>query len=297
MKRITFALPALLILFAGCVQSNMAEPESIPQTESPAPTVQTETIAVEIGEESPAPAATAIPTPTPTPLPTPEPTSAPTPSPEPTPTPDPYRPEKVTAHSENEAFWYGPLTDALKEYITGSTFPLNPKDCPVKIGDLRYVSLLYVDFEGFEHTGALIVHKRVAADVLNIFYKLYTASYPLASVNLLDDYGEAFDDNISMAANNTSAFCCRPVTGTKKFSKHAYGVAIDINPMMNPYIRPDKSFAPENSAPYLDRSQKLPGMIDENDYCYKVFTSYGWKWGGHFKGETDYQHFYKDLDW
>jgi hypothetical protein len=290
-------LSALLFVFSGCTQSHIPEAESASAADPSAPVSQAPVVAVEIPLAPSEPSASAVPSPTPTPVPTPEPTPEPTPTPVPTPTPDPFRPEKVTFHPENEAFWYGPLTDALKEYIIGSTFPEDPKKCPVKITDLRYVSVLYVDFDDIEHTGALIVHKRVVDDVLKIFYKLYKASYPLASVNLLDDYGEAFDDNISMAANNTSAFCCRPVTGTKKFSKHAYGVAIDINPMMNPYIRPDGSIAPENSRPYLDRKQKLPGMIDESDYCYKVFTSYGWKWGGHFKGETDYQHFYKVLDW
>ncbi|MDO4852667.1 MAG: M15 family metallopeptidase, partial [Clostridia bacterium] len=179
--------------------------------------------------------------------------------------------------------------------IIGSTFPEDPKDCPIKITDLRYVSILYVDFEGEEHTGELIVHRKVADDVLDIFYHLYQAKYPLTSVKLLDDYGEPFSDGTSMVENNTSAFCCRLVTGTHHFSKHSYGIAIDVNPALNPYIRPDGSFAPLNSEPYLDRTLNLPGMIDENDLCYQLFKKHGWKWGGHFKGETDYQHFYKNL--
>ena len=118
-----------------------------------------------------------------------------------------------------------------------------------------------MDFEGEEHTGELIVHRKVADDVLDIFYHLYKARYPLTSVKLLDDFGEPFSDGTSMEKNNTSAFCCRLVTGTTHFSKHSYGIAIDINPALNPYIRPDGSFAPLNSEPYLDRSLGLRGMI------------------------------------
>jgi hypothetical protein len=276
-----------LLLLAGCIQSN-PEPEAA-KTAVPTAVPTLAPVAIRIAVDETEPPMTAIPTPTASP--TPEPTA--TPSPEPTATPNPYRAETVTAHKESEDFWYCELTEATKERIIGSTFPENPKDCPVKITDLRYVSLLYVDFEGETHTGELIVNRKVADDVIDIFYALYRAAYPLTSVKLLDDFGEKFDDNLSMAANNTSSFCCRPVTGSKKFSLHASGLAIDVNPMMNPYIRPDKSFAPPNGEAYLDRSQHLLGMIDENDLCYKLFTEHGWSWGGHFKGEKDYQHFSK----
>ena len=362
MKQSPLWLCLCLLLF-GCAVSPVVEaPEA---SESPAPTAfMTAAPSPAVVELQPSfavtePPFTAIPTPSPTPTPTPEPT------PTPTPTPDPYRAETVKTYKKSDDFWYCPLTEATKariigttfpedpkdcpikisdlryvrllytdfdgvthtgemivhrkvaddvldifyqlyiaQYplteatkarIIGTTFPEDPKDCPIKISDLRYVRLLYTDFDGVTHTGEMIVHRKVADDVLDIFYQLYIAQYPLTSVKLLDDYNEPFSDGTSMIENNTSAFCCRLVTGTHHFSKHSYGVAIDVNPALNPYIRPDGSFAPENSAPYLDRTLGLPGMIDEKDLCYKLFTKHGWKWGGHFKGETDYQHFYKVL--
>lgn len=306
MKRATLLVLALLL--TACAAPIPAVPTG---TEPPADAantpaaagyaVQTEApteLPVFVQAWTPAPTdapRTPIPTPTPSPTATPVPTATPEPTPTPSPTPNPYRAEKVTTYKKNSDFWYCKLTEATQERIIGTTFPVDPKDCPIKITDLRYVSLLYVDFDGVEHTGEIIVHKSVADDVLDIFYHLYKAKYPLTSVKLLDDYNEPFSDGTSMVENNTSGFCCRLVTGTNHFSKHSYGVAIDVNPALNPYIRPDGSFAPLNSEPYLDRSLKLPGMIDEKDLCYKLFTKHGWKWGGHFKGETDYQHFYKKI--
>ena len=154
--------------------------------------------------------------------------------------------------------------------------------------------ILYVDFDGVEHEGELVVHRKVADDVIDIFYQLYEAQYPLASVRLVDDYGEVADDNLSMADNNTSAFCYRQVTGSKKLSWHSFGAAIDINPVQNPYIN-GKRVSPPEGKNYLNRKDKRPGMIDHSDHCYKVFRAHGWKWGGDFSGDKDYQHFYKEL--
>lgn len=281
MKRSSLLL-VLCLLSACTTKPNIGEIQrpSVPAT---APTVVvTVTAEAEAGEF-----ATAIPLPTA--IPTAEPTL------EPTSTPHPYRSESVTQHSKDERFWYGTVNAALRERIVGTSFPEDPKDCPIAMEDLRYVCIRYVDFQGAEHEGELLVHRLVAEEVLDIFYRLYESAYPLASVRLVDDFGEPFNDNLSMAADNTSSFCCRRVTGSKKFSRHSYGAAIDINPVENPYIRPDGSFAPDNSGPYLDRSELRPGMIDENDLCYRLFTEYGWSWGGHFRGEKDYQHFSKDL--
>ena len=97
-----------------------------------------------------------------------------------------------------------------------------------------------------------------------------------------------------MSADNTSAYCCRRVTGKKYFSRHSYGTAIDVNPVENPYVKPDGSFSPKESEPYLDRTNLRPGMITKDDLCYKLFRKHGWKWGGDFS-EPDYQHFSKDV--
>ena len=293
MKRFLPLVCALLML--GCaVQPNPVSNESdateaVAVTEAP----QAEADVVAVSQtDTPAPVP---PTPSPTPTPSPEPTPDPPPTPEPTPTPHPYRAEKATVSKTNPEFWYCAPTEALKQRVVGSSYPENPKDAPVKLSDLRYVHILYVDFDGVEHEGELLVHKKVANDVIEIFEALYDAQYPLRSVRLVDDFGEKFDDNLSMAADNSSAYCCRRVTGSKSFSRHSYGTAIDINPVENPYIRNDGSFAPPESAPYLDRKNVRPGMITTDDLCYKLFIKHGWKWGGQYKGAKDYQHFTKDV--
>ena len=295
MRRFLPLVCALLML--GCaVQSNPAEAVTEPpaaEALTPEPAVEADVI---FAPETDAPVTPApVPTPEPTREPTPEPTPDPTPTPEPTPEPNPYRGEKVTESKTNPAFWYCAPTEALKARVIGTSYPENPKNAPVKITDLRYVHILYVDFDGVEHEGELLVHKKVANDVIEIFEALYDAQYPLRSVRLVDDFGEPFDDNLSMAADNTSAYCCRRVTGTTHFSRHSYGTAIDVNPLENPYVRRDGSVAPPESRPYLDRKNMRPDMIDENDLCYKLFIKHGWRWGGHNKTERDYQHFTKDV--
>ncbi|MDL2236043.1 M15 family metallopeptidase, partial [Christensenellaceae bacterium OttesenSCG-928-L17] len=182
----------------------------------------------------------------------------------------------------------------LKERITGMSFPEGGTGGVIGYDDLRYVRILYYDFEGTVHKGELIVHRKLAKEVVKIFLALYEAEYPLESVRLVDDFGEPGDDNRSMAANNTSAFNFRRVTGSKTLSRHSYGAAIDINPRLNPYIDGDR-VAPENGTKYADRSLRLRGMIDHDDLCYQVFSSYGWSWGGDWKGDKDYQHFSKNV--
>lgn len=288
MRRI---LPLLCVLFliACSVQPN---PETAatepPAVEAPTPEPAIEDDVIAVSETEPSETLPPVPTPTPTPEPTPEPTE------EPTPTPDPFRDEAVTESKTNAAFWYCKPTEALKSYVIGMSYPEDPKDAPVKLDDLRYVHILYVDFDGEEHEGALLVHKKVAKDVIEIFEALYDAQYPLRSVKLLDDFGQPFDDGLSMSADNTSAYCCRRVTGKKYFSRHSYGTAIDVNPVENPYVKPDGSFSPKESEPYLDRTDLRPGMITKDDLCYKLFKKHGWKWGGDFS-EPDYQHFSKDV--
>jgi hypothetical protein len=190
-----------------------------------------------------------------------------------------------------EGFYYTKLTDGLKKRITGMSYPADGK-AEISYDDLRYIKVRYYDFDGNVNEGELITDARLAGEVALIFHQLYEAKYPFTSIRLVDDYGEPGDDNLSMAANNTSAFNYRYVTGTKKLSLHSYGDAIDINPMMNPYIA-DTRIAPPNGAQYADRTKHLPGMIDHDDLCYKLFTAHGWRWGGDSSGDKDYQHFSK----
>lgn len=246
--------------------------------------VQPYEVALPAPETSPTPVAKTMPTPKPTP----------TPEPTPTPTPDPFSGLTRVSNPDDSQFFYVPVNDVIRERIIGTSYPENPKNAPVSLDDLRYVHIRYVDFEGAEQEGELLVHRLVADDVLTVFYTLFEARYPLASVRLVDDFGEAFDDNVSMSQNNSSAYCCRRVTGSRKFSLHAYGLAIDINPVQNPYVN-GRKVSPEEGRPYVDRTLGERGMITHDDLCYRLFTGLGWTWGGDFAGDPDYQHFSKDL--
>ncbi len=288
-RMILIALPLLLVGCKGVAPHVEAAP-------TPAVTPAPAFTAAPLPErEAVIAASTAEPTFTPQPTPAPTATPSPTPTPEPTPTatPDPYEGQKRVSHAKDDRFFYVTLTEALKERITGISYPASGK-ARVSYDDLRYVRILYVDFDGADQEGELMVHRRVADDVLDIFYQLYLERYQLASVKLVDDYGEVADDNLSMADNNTSAFCYRQVTGSKKLSWHSFGAAIDVNPVQNPYIN-GKRVSPPEGRDYLNRKDKRPHMIDRNDYCYKVFKAHGWKWGGDFSKDKDYQHFYKEL--
>jgi hypothetical protein len=265
----------LTLSLTGCTQ-----PENTPAVLSE--TVQTPAVSVET-EKSPTPAPSFTPIPT-TP---PETTPGESVSAQPTETPNDGR--KTVA----DGFYYIKLNDSIKKRITGMSYPSDDKNIEISYDDLRYIRLKYYDFDGNVHDdGELIVNAALAKEVTEIFYTLYKEKYPLASVRLVDEYGEPGDDNLSMAANNTSGFNYRKVTGKKNLSQHSYGRAIDINPLMNPYIKKDGSISPPKGAEYADRSLKLRGMIDTDDPCYKLFTKKGWSWGG-YSGEKDYQHFSK----
>lgn len=150
------------------------------------------------------------------------------------------------------------------------------------------------DFEGNVKQGELIVNAALADEVMDIFYQLYLEKYPLTSVLLVDEFGGSADDIASMTANNTSAFNYCLISGTQRISFHSNGIAIDINPMLNPYVVGD-IISPENGLPYADRSIDFPGKIDYNDLCYQLFIERGWTWGGDWKIQKDYQHFQKKL--
>lgn len=204
-------------------------------------------------------------------------------------------PDRVTY---KEGFYYEPLTESVKKRITGISYP--ESGCTVPYEDLNYVGLKYIDFDGQEQTGELICNKAVARDMAEIFYELYRNEYQLERVRLIDEYNG--DDTASMAENNTSCFNYRVVDGTTNLSKHAYGLAIDVNPYYNPYVvfgrNPDGSdyISPPGSEIYADRSRNFAYKIDETDLCYRLFTEHGFTWGGNWNSSKDYQHFQKTID-
>ncbi len=160
--------------------------------------------------------------------------------------------------------------------------------CPVPLSDLRYLLVDYWGFDGREHRGELVVHADWADEIASVFEDLFQARYPFEQVVLIDDYDG--DDRRSMAANNTSVFNCRVVSGTTTWSEHAYGRAIDINPVQNPYVR-GSTIQPPAGADYFDRSLELPGMIQSGDSVTAAFAAIGWEWGGDWINSKDYQHF------
>ena len=140
-----------------------------------------------------------------------------------------------------------------------------------------------------------MVNKSIAADVVEIFRRLYEADYPIERMRLID-YWDA-DDERAMTANNSSSFNFRFISHTKKVSKHGMGMAIDINPLYNPYtktLRGGKAIVePSAGRPYLDRNRKFKYKITRGDLCYRLFRKYGFRWGGDWKTMKDYQHFEK----
>jgi len=170
------------------------------------------------------------------------------------------------------------------------------KGCPVPLKDLRYLRLKYLDFEGQIREGEMIVHKSVSDEVVNIFNELYTIGYPIHKMKLVSSYKA--NDWQSIEADNTSAFNCRNATGSKKWSKHSYGKAIDINPIENPYISRKGRISHKASLKYRKRVHKDDSYANravllKDDQATQIFKKYGWKWGGDWLGVKDYQHFSK----
>ena len=166
-----------------------------------------------------------------------------------------------------------------------------PEDAEIKLEDLRYLKLTYIDFEGRSQVGEMVCNKAIAEDLLAIFRALYEARYPIRSIRLIDDFDG--DDNASMRADNTSCFNYREKTGMRSLSAHARGMAVDINPFENPYVRPGGSIKPVESREYADRSKVFPHKIDKDDLCYRLFRQHGFSWGGVWRSVKDYQHFEK----
>ena len=170
------------------------------------------------------------------------------------------------------------------------------KGCPVAIEDLRYLRIKYLGFDKQRHMGEMIVHKEVAAEVLHIFDALYTMKYPIHKMKLVSAYKG--NDWQSIEADNTSAFNCRNATGSKKWSKHSYGKAIDLNPIENPYISRSGRISHKASLKYRKRVHHHHGTADKavlvkGDKAIEIFKQYGWKWRGEWSGVKDYQHFSK----
>ena len=160
--------------------------------------------------------------------------------------------------------------------------------CPVSLRDLRLLTMTFRGFDGRAHTGRMVVHRDVALDVVSAFRELYAARFPIRRMAAVDAYGGS--DFRSIEADNTSAFNCRYVDGTTRWSEHAYGRAIDVDPIENPYVSGGRT-SHAASRRYLDRSTPRAGMAVEGGPLVRAFDRIGWGWGGRWSSAKDYQHF------
>lgn len=184
------------------------------------------------------------------------------------------------------------IPDSIFQRMQGRSWP---KGCTIHRADLRYLRLSHFDAEEKEHVGEMVCNKSIANDLLEIFRELYRQKYPIQRIRLIDDY-EA-DDERSMRDNNTSCFCYRKVSGTTKLSKHALGMAVDINTLYNPYVRTGKNgrriVEPATATNYVNRQKAFPYKIVKGDLLHRLFLQHGFKWGGSWRTVKDWQHFEK----
>ena len=222
--------------------------------------------------------------------PTPSPTEAPsfvTPTPTPIPTP-------TTVIDYSDQFYMTRITADILKRIEGKSYP---EGATISIDDLRWLHVMHYGFDGEIHEGELIVNHAIAHDVLEIFRELFDIKYQIEKIRLIDEYNA--EDEASMEDNNSSAFCYRTIAESTTLSNHALGLAIDINPLYNPYVyeRKDGSLflQPENAGDYVDREKDDPRYIKQGDAIYEIFINHGFTWGGDWKSKKDYQHFEKEI--
>jgi hypothetical protein len=177
------------------------------------------------------------------------------------------------------------LSPALRRRITGVSWH---RGCPVARGRLRYLRIAYHGFDRRVHTGQMIVNRSAVRPLKRAFASLYHSRFPIRRMRLVDHYGGS--DYLSIEADNTSAFNCRRATGQSRWSQHAYGRAVDINPIENPYVANGRT-THRASRRYLRRSRHRRGMAYAGGALVRAFKRIGWGWGGTWSNPTDYQHF------
>ncbi len=190
------------------------------------------------------------------------------------------------ASAARPGFSFGPIDAATKQRMVGVSWH---RGCPVGLDDLRLLKVRHWGFDGRVHRGRLVVNEDSARGMVRTMRKLFRLRFKIRRMRLVDAYGA--DDHRSMDADNTSAFNCRFVSGTSEWSEHAYGHAIDVNPIENPYADGNGYVSPPAGAPYEDRTQRAPGLIHRGGPVIDAFATIGWAWGGYWNWPKDYQHF------
>ena len=185
-----------------------------------------------------------------------------------------------------------PIPDSVFQRMQGRSWP---EGCTIRRADLRYLRLSHYDAEKRQHVGEMVCNKAIADDLIEIFKELYRQKYPIQRIRLIDDYDAS--DERSMRDNNSSCFCYRRISGTTKLSKHAQGMAVDINTLYNPYVRTGKNgrriVEPATATKYVDRRKSFPYKIVKGDLLHRLFLQHGFKWGGSWRTMKDRQHFEK----
>ncbi len=196
----------------------------------------------------------------------------------------------VNQYGEDRCFTAIAIPDGVWQRMQGKTYQPNPT---VKRSDLRYLKVLHWDHDNRIHLGEMVCNATIAQVLVDIFRELYKIKYPIERMLLPDVYDA--DDERQMRDNNTSCFCYRVVAGSKVLSKHALGLAVDLNPLYNPYVKVRKDgtvfVQPSTGKPFADRKKYNRYLIDRNDPAYRLFIKKGFKWGGDWKNVKDYQHF------
>lgn len=204
----------------------------------------------------------------------------------PTPSPSPPGTEGQPPEPRSDGFVFGvsAIDAALRRRMEPTSWRAG---CPVSLDELRYLQIGYWGFDGVAHLGELVVNVDAVDAVSQVFAALWAQRFPIRSMRLIDDFGG--DDFTSIEADNTSAFNCRFVAGTSRWSNHATGRAIDLNPLENPWVEGGATDHP-GSVPYLDR-RPATGVVVEGDAVTAAFDAVGWGWGGRWGDPADYQHF------
>lgn len=279
-------VPALVVALASCGAPE-ADPPAAPHATASAPS----------SASTPTPAPTAAPTPTPVPTFSTYPLGTrPLPLREDgfgavLPTPPSLRvrryPTRDLLPAPPGGRWassVGPVSPEIRERMGETWSP----GCPVALADLRYVRVAFRGFDGAAHTGELVVAASEARGVAGVFRTLFRAGFPIEEMRLP---GTAdLEAAPTGDGNNTAGLVCRAARGQTRWSAHAYGLAIDVNPFQNPYVNGDLVL-PELASAYLDRDRGRPGMVRPDDVVVRAFARIGWSWGGEWQSLRDYQHF------
>lgn len=200
--------------------------------------------------------------------------------------------KEIKAYGLDNCFSSEMISDNVFRRMNGLSFRSNPN---IRRSDLRYLRLLHYDGIGHIRVGEMVCNKAIAGDLLDIFRELFKARYPIERMVLIDNYGA--NDERSMSANNTTCFCYRNVSGSKKLSKHSLGMAVDINPLYNPHCKTSRNgkmtVSPSVARQYANRSRNFKYKIERGDLLYRLFIKHGFRWGGSWRHSKDYQHFEK----